>query len=133
METVDILTVVDGLDNLLLVDMLGQGQLHDETIDIAIAVQAVYTGQQFFLSDVILIADERRLEATSLAGQHLILYVCLGATVVTHEDCCQMGLLATTGYYLFYFFGNLGLDGRRRCFSVNQLHISYLLLLTSYL
>ena len=75
METVDILTVVDGLNNLLLVNMLGQGQLHDETIDITIAVQIIHTGQQFFLSDVILNTDERRLETTGLAGQHLILYV----------------------------------------------------------
>ena len=38
METVDILTIVDGLDNLLLVDVLGQGELHDKAVDIVVLV-----------------------------------------------------------------------------------------------
>ena len=68
METIDILAVVDSLDNLLFVDMFGQGQLYDEAIDIAIAIQVVDTGQQLVFCHVILEADERRFEATGLAG-----------------------------------------------------------------
>ena len=125
METIHILTVVDGLDDLLLVDMLGQGQLHDETIDIVVLVQLIDTSQQFSLCDVSLEADERRFETTGLAGQHLILHIGLRTTVVTHEHSCQMGLLATTGHDLLYLFGYLSLDGCCRCFSVNQLHLVF--------
>ena len=39
METVDILAIVDGLDDLLLVDVLGQGELHDKTVDIVVIVE----------------------------------------------------------------------------------------------
>ena len=125
MEAVNVLTVVDGLDNLLLVDVLRQGQLDDETVDVAILVQTVNAGQQFLLGHIGLIAYECRLEATGLAREYLILNVCLRAAVVTHQHCGQVGLLAALSHYLLHFLGNLGLDGSCRCFSVNQLHNYY--------
>ena len=72
METVDILTIVDGLDNLLLVDVLGQGELNDKAIDIVVVVQFVDTSQQLGLCDVVLKTNQCALEATSLASQNLI-------------------------------------------------------------
>ena len=54
METVYILTVIDGLDDLLLIDMLRQRQLYDKPIDISIFVESVDTCQQFLLTDGIL-------------------------------------------------------------------------------
>ena len=43
MEAIHVLTIVDGLDDLLLVNVLRQGQLHDEPVNITVAVQAVHT------------------------------------------------------------------------------------------
>ena len=119
METVDILAVVDGLDDLLLIDMLGQRELHDEAIDIGVLVQFVNTGQKLLFGDVVLKADEGALEATGLTGQHLILHIRLRATVVTHQYSCQMRLLATTGHDFLHFLGYLCLDSCCCCFSVN--------------
>ena len=68
METVDILAIVDSLDNLLLIDVLGQRELYDKSVDIIVLIQFVDTGQQFFLRDVSLKADEGALETTGLAG-----------------------------------------------------------------
>ena len=119
MEAVHVLAVVNGLDDFLLVDMLGQGQLHDEPVDVSVVVQARHARQEFILRYVVLIADERRLESAGLAGQHLVLYVGLRTAVVPHEHSGQVWLLLATGHHLLYFLGNLSLDGRRRCFSVD--------------
>ena len=62
METVYILTVIDGLDDLLLIDMLRQRQLYDKPIDISIFVEAVDTCQQFLLTDGILETNQGALE-----------------------------------------------------------------------
>ena len=59
MEAIDILTIVDRLNNLLLIDMLWQRQLHDEAINIVVLVQLIDTGQQFCLRDVSLKTNER--------------------------------------------------------------------------
>ena len=117
--------------------MLGQWKLYDETIDIVVLIQLINTCQQLCLCDIGLEADECRFETTGLAGQYFIFNIGLRATVVTHEHCCQMWLFATLGHDILYLFGNLSLDGRCRCFSVNQLHIflpltSYHLLLTTH-
>ena len=119
METIDILTIVDSLDNLLLIDVLGQWQLNDESVDIVVLVQFINTCQKLCLCDISLEADQCALKTTSLAGQHLVLYISLRATIMTHQYGCQMGLLATLINNLFYFFSNLGLYGRCCCFSVN--------------
>ena len=119
METVDILTIVDGLDDLLLIDMLRQRQLYDEAVDIVVLIQFIHTSQEFGLGDVILKTDKCGLEATSLAREYLIFNVSLRTTVVTYQHCCQMGLFATTSHNLLYLFGNLSLNGCCCCFSVN--------------
>ena len=76
MKAVNIFSIVDGHHYLLLVDMFGQRQLYDEAINIVVAVQAVNTLQQFVFSNVALIAYEGRFEATLLASNNLVLYVC---------------------------------------------------------
>ena len=110
-EAVDVLTVVDSLDNLLLIDMLGQGQLYYEAVDVGIVIEAVDALEELCLGDVILIAYEGGLETACLTGEDLVLDVCLGATVVAYENCCQMGLLAATGYDVFYLLCYFCLNG----------------------
>ena len=73
METVNIFTIVDGLDDFLLINMLGQGQLHNEAIHITVAIQTVYACQQLLFCHILFIADECRLEATGLTSQHFVL------------------------------------------------------------
>ena len=58
MESVNILAIVDSLDNLLLVDMLGQWQLNDESIHISIPIQSIHTCEKFLLCNVIFISNE---------------------------------------------------------------------------
>ena len=119
METIHVLAIVDGLDDLLLIDMFRQGQLYDETIDIVVLVQLIYTCQEFCFCDISLETDERALEATGLTGQYLILHIRFRSSVMAHQYGSQMGLLATLSNNLLNLFGNLSLDGRCRCFTVN--------------
>ena len=120
MKTVDVLAVVDGLDNLLLVNVLRQRQLDDKAVNVAVLVQAVYAGQQFLFRHVGLIADECRFKTASFACEHLIFHISLRTTVVAHQYRCQVRLFATLSHNLFYLFSNLSLNGRCCCFSVNQ-------------
>ena len=54
MESIHILAVVNGLDDLLAVDMLRQRKLHDEAVNLGILVQFVHLGKEFFLGDITL-------------------------------------------------------------------------------
>ena len=57
-EAVNILAVVDGLDNLLLVNMLRQWQLNNEAVDVGVVVELIDTFEKLSLGDVVLIANE---------------------------------------------------------------------------
>ena len=58
MDAVDVLAVVDGVDHVLLVDVLGQRQLHDKAVHIIVLIQLLDAGQQLFLGRVLFHADE---------------------------------------------------------------------------
>ena len=45
MKAVNILSVVDGFNHFLLADVAGQGELHDEAVDIIVFVQFLHLGQ----------------------------------------------------------------------------------------
>ena len=59
MNAIQILAVVDGVDDLLLIDVLGQGQLHDETVHVRIIVELTYAVEQLFLGGILVHADKR--------------------------------------------------------------------------
>ena len=122
MKAVHVLTIVDGLDDSLLVDMPWQGQLYDEAVHLGVGIQHGYLGEQVVLRDVILEAQQRATETASLAGKHLVLHVCLAATVVPHQDGCQMGRTLSASHHLLHLSLYLGFNLRRRGFSVNYLH-----------
>ena len=57
-ETVNVLAVVNSLDYVLLVDVLGQGELDDESVYVGIVVEFGNLCQKYILGDVTLKADE---------------------------------------------------------------------------
>ena len=122
MEAVNILAVVDGLDNLLLVDMLRQRQLYYEAVNVGIVIEAVDTLEELCLGDVILVTYESGLKAACLTGKDFILDICLRTTIVAYENCCQVGTLATTGYYVVYFLSYFCLNSSGCRLSVDKLH-----------
>ena len=122
MESIDVFLGRDGFGDALFVDVLRQRQLHDESVNVVVAVEFFDAGEEFLFRHRLVEADERRLEPAFLAGQHFILHVCFRASVVAHEDGGQMGLLAATRHALSYFFGNFRLDLVGGGFSVDELH-----------
>ena len=126
MEAVDIFPIVDGHDHLLLVDMLRQGQLHDESVYIGVIVQLFDLCQDLVFRDVLLHPDERRTEPAGLAREYLILYIGLTATVMTYQDGSKMRTLAPLGQHLLHLCRYLLLDEGSCCFTVYYLHIRLL-------
>ncbi|EJX01956.1 hypothetical protein EVA_09938 [gut metagenome] len=86
METIHILAVVDRLDDALLVDMLRQRQLHNKAVHFVVVIQAVDTSQEFFLRNVALVANQRRLETAGLACQHFIAHIGLATSIMPDQD-----------------------------------------------
>src|SRR5690606_27318057 len=84
-ETVDVLGRVDGQRHLDLIDVLRQGHLHDEAIDVVVAVQLVDLRQQGLLADISGKTHQRGFETDALAGKHLVIHVGLAGTVVADQ------------------------------------------------
>jgi hypothetical protein len=122
MEAIDIFAVVDGFDDFLFGDVLGQGELHDETVDVGVVVELMHFVEQFSFADGVFEADEGGLEAARLAGNDFVFDVCLAAAVVAYEHGCEMGPLLTfgnhVGHLLCYFCFYLGCSG----LSIDELH-----------
>ena len=125
MESVYVLAVVDGLDDPLFADVPGQWELHDETVHLLVLVQRIDACQEFLFRDVRLVAYEARLEAASLACQHLVADIGFGAAVVTYEDGCQVRAALALADHLFHFGLYFGLYNGCSSLSVNDLHRGY--------
>ena len=122
-ESVYILAVIYCHGYLLLIDVLRQRKLNDESVNIIILVQLVYALQELFFGNILLITDEGRLESTLLAGQHLVFHIGFAASVVPYEHGYQVWLLASVGNNLCHLLGYLFLDGGCRRLSVYKLHL----------
>ena len=55
-ETIHVLLPGNGLVDALLVDVTGQGELHDETVHLLVSVQFLHLAEEFCLGDILLIA-----------------------------------------------------------------------------
>ena len=69
-KTVHILCGRDGFQDLVLVDVTGQGQLYNKPIDIRIVIEIVNGLQQLFFGYIIRVTDERGFDAHIFAGLH---------------------------------------------------------------
>ena len=110
MEAVNILAVIYGFDHALFRDVAGERKLHDETVNIRVAIEAVDCGQKLGLGHVVLEADESGFESALFAGFDFVGYVGLAATVVAHENRCQMRAFLSVGDHFFNRGGYLGLE-----------------------
>lgn len=58
MEAVNVLAIVDGVDDMLLVDVTRQRQLYDEAVNVVVIVQPGYLFKEALFGDVILKSDQ---------------------------------------------------------------------------
>ena len=59
--------------------------MHDVSVETFVAVEAVDGGEEFALRDIDLMAHDGGVEATGMAGAHLVGDVGLAGLVVPHE------------------------------------------------
>ena len=112
-EAVHILVWPDGQQDLLLVQVLGQGELHQNAVDVLPAVQGVHQLQQLLLGglggDGVLLAVDAALSAVLF----LSVYVHPGGGVVPHQHHGQSGLALHPlhlGADLLFHLGRQGLS-----------------------
>ena len=103
--------------------MLRQGELHDEAVHVVVFVELLHAVQKFCFGDSVFVSDEAGTKTARLTRQHLVAHISFATSVVAHEHGCQMRPLAAGGNDLFYFGFDLGFDGGRSCFTVDECHI----------
>ncbi len=91
MEPVGVLPGVDGVQHLVLVDVLWERQLHQEAVDLGVLVEFVHHGQELLLGGVRRENDGARIDPQLVARFPLVSDVLLGRGVLAHEDDGQAG------------------------------------------
>ena len=106
-EAVNILVGRDGVDDLLLVDMLGQRELDDETVNLVVVVEEVDDLEQFGFVDIFGKTIDGREESDLGAGFLFVGDIGLAGAVVADEDGGEMRRTASVSGYLADFVCNL--------------------------
>ena len=91
MKAVDVLERVNPFDHGRLVDLPGQGQLHQDAMDRRIGVQAVDCGQELILGGLAGQPQDGPVHPGRLAGGLLVADVDLAGRIVAHQDDGQAG------------------------------------------
>ena len=105
-EPVNVLVGRDGVDDVLLVDMLGQGKLDDEAVDFGVGVEKVDGAEQLLLGDGLREAVDGGDESDLVAGFFLVGHVGLAGTVVAYDDRGQMRGAVSLEGELSHFVGD---------------------------
>ena len=84
--------------------------MHYESVDIVVGIEAVDCLEQFFLGDVVFVANESGFEATLFASEHFVLNIGFATSIVAHQDGCQVRAAFAFSKHLLHFGGNFLLD-----------------------
>lgn len=122
-EAVDILVGRDGIDDVLLVDMVGHRQLDDEAVDLVVVVEEVDSFEELRLGDRGGVAVDRRGEADLVAGFFLVGDIGLAGAVVAYEDGGEMGCTTALSGKVADLVGDLFFELDSKLFSVENFHI----------
>ncbi|MNL30208.1 hypothetical protein D3C87_1519300 [compost metagenome] len=108
METVHVFRRVYSFHYRVFRNVFWKRQLNDKTVHIRIVVQGFYCFKKLCLGCVGVKTQQGGSKADFFAATDFGSYVSFAGTVLSHEDCSQVRLFATSGHPLF----NLGLDFR---------------------
>ena len=111
-EAVHILGGRDGFNDLVIVNVLGQGQLHQNAVNAGVVVQRCHAGQQLGFGHRGIVLFQHGVKAHVFAGLDLVAHIDLGSLVVAHQNHGQTGRHAlglegccTRGDFLAQLFG----------------------------
>jgi hypothetical protein len=96
-EAVDVLLDRDGGDDLLRVDVLGHGHLHQDAVDAGVGIERGDAGQQVGFGQAGVVLLHHRAQAVVLAGLDLVAHIDRAGRVLTDQDHGQAGLSAFGG------------------------------------
>ncbi len=110
-ESVNIFVRRDGVDDLLLIDMLWKRKLDNEAIDLVVVVEEIYNLKKLCLIDILSKTVNRREKTNLSAGFFFVCNVSLACAVITNEDGGQMrGTMSCCrecAHFIGYFVFNL--------------------------
>ena len=95
MKAIDVLSIVDGLDDELFVDVWRQRQLHDKAVDGVIGIEPGHGVEQLLLCDIVFEPQRGGAEATARASAHLGRHIAFAGAVMPHEHSHQVRRPAT--------------------------------------
>ena len=90
-KAVDVFGGVDGVDDIVVGNMPGQGQLYQDTVYVEIVVEVFDDGEETVLADIIFQPEQGGFEAYFCAGFHLCAYVGFAGAVVADQYCREVG------------------------------------------
>ena len=120
MEPIHILRLVDRLDHLRLVDMLRQGQLHQNAVHLRIGIQFGNQPQQLRLRNRLRAADRRVADSDLGRGLRLTRHITHARGIVPHENHHQMGHAPVFCREGLHLLGHFGLQSGRQFFSADN-------------
>ena len=131
MEGVHVFVGINAVEHLVGVDVLGQGQLHQDAVDLGVLVVLVQEGQQGRFGDIRLLVVLNGIETEFVGGLLLGGDVADGAGVLAHQDGDQARGYIVLGLEFFHLFLQFGayLGGHLRPFDQFSSHGSGLLYL----
>ena len=117
-EAVHVLVGRDGVNDLLLVDVLGQRELDDEAVDVWVVVEEVDGFEELLFGGLLAHAVYARGEAYLVAGLFFVGHVCHAGAVLAYDYSCQMGGAVSLRGECAHLVGNLVFYLQSQCFAV---------------
>ena len=128
MECVHILVRADSVDDRLFINLLGQGQLHQNAVDLGVLVQHLHQFQQLLLCGILIQCVLKGLEPNRLACFFLVVHIYPGRRVIAYDHNRQTNLQTGCSLQLGCFLLDLFLDLCGYFLAVNDLcHVPFLL------
>ena len=120
MKAVDVLARIDGFDHAVLVDVRGEGELHDEAVDAFVGVEAFDFAEQFAFGDIGVKLKLDRGDAAASAGTNLVAHIEFAPAVVSHQEGGETGRPMPLGHVAAHGEGDVGFDLCGHCIAIDE-------------
>ncbi|MNC51590.1 hypothetical protein D3C75_1008870 [compost metagenome] len=111
---------MDSVNNLVFVNMAGQGQLDENPIDLLVAVQAFHQRQKLLFTGVLRQTVHLGIDAGCFTGLGFVAHINGRSRVIAHQHYRQSGLNLALGQFL-HLKPEVLADGLNQFLAVNHL------------
>ena len=121
METVHVLVGVHRFQHRLVVNVVGEGELHDEPVHGRVVIQGTDRVQQRLLRDVGRMLHQGAFEANPGASFHFVTHIGPAGRVVTHQNGREVWAFESNCQPGVHRLGQFCFDGQRGGLAVQNL------------